>query len=117
MKKQEEEAGGEPDECYFLGDPEKREFPHLVIEIEWSRELGIEKQEIYRRLGVRELWTFQADGRLKLRVRQRGRWIVRSKSRLFRNLDMKWLLSFVDIKPQSKAVLALVNSLRKKRQR
>ena len=53
FKRKKDEAGLEPDECYCVG-PMKR-FPDLSIEVVETRG-GINKLEIYRRLGVREVW-------------------------------------------------------------
>ena len=114
LKKELKEAGAEPDECYIIGDPEPRTVPDLAIEIEWSRVVGLDKHEIYRRLGVRELWTLKHDGGLVVRVLERGRWVIRSKSKLFPKLDLDWLVAFLEIEPQSKAVRALLDELRKR---
>jgi hypothetical protein len=94
--------------------PEVRD---LVIEVEWSRVTGLAKHEIYRRLGVRELWTLKSDDRLVLRVRQKNAWIERSRSRLLPTLDLPWLLSFLAVEPQSRALLALRDALRAPRRR
>lgn len=55
-------AGLEPDECYFVG--RIRRSPHLAIEIVHTSG-GIDKLEIYRRLGVAEVW-FWIEGRFWL---------------------------------------------------
>jgi len=112
LKRQVKEAGGEPDECYIVGPPEAKDVPDLVIEIEWSRALGLSKQEIYLRLGVRELWTLPASGPLVVRTLERGRWVARQKSKLLPKLDLAWLMGFLDVEPQSKAVRALSQALR-----
>jgi Uma2 family endonuclease len=117
LKKEIKEAGAEPDECYIFGPAEERSTPDLVIEIEWSKRTGLPKEEIYRRLGVRELWTLRANGRLVVRVLDKERWLEQSASRLLPGLDVRWLLSFLDIEPQSAAVRALRDALRKKRKR
>ena len=62
-------AGLQPDECYYLshtpfdpaGKPEDLVPPDIAIEIVHAHG-GINKLEIYRRLGVREVW-FWIDGR------------------------------------------------------
>ena len=117
LKKEVREAGGEPDECYILGLSTDADVPDLAIEVEWSRKLGLEKQEIYRRLGVRELWTLRADGRLVIRAVDKGKWVERVKSKLLPKLDVAWLLSFLEIEPQSRAVVALRDALRAKKLR
>jgi Uma2 family endonuclease len=116
LKQQVQQAGAEPDECYILG--EDKDVPDLVIEVEWSRSLGLPKEEIYRRLGTRELWTLKSDGTLRVRVLEKGAWVEhpKVKSKLFPKLDLAWLLSFLEFTPQSKAVRALRAALRKKRQ-
>ena len=84
----------------------------LAIEIESSRSVGLLKQEIYLRLGVRELWTLTNDGKLLVRVREKSGWREARKSRLLPALDLGWLVSFLEIEPQSRAVLAIRDSLR-----
>jgi len=117
LKNELRESGAEPDECYIVGDSVEKDVPDLAIEVEWSRVTGLSKPEIYRRLGVRELWTMKSDGRLTLRVLEKGDWVEHTKSKLLPRLDLSWLLSFLDIEPQSKAVRALRDALRTKKRR
>jgi Uma2 family endonuclease len=117
LKKELREAGAEPDECYIVGDSTEQDVPDLAIEVEWSRATGLSKPEIYRRLGVRELWTLKSDERLVVRILEKGEWALRTRSKLFPKLDLTWLLSFLDIAPQSKAVRALRDALRTKKRR
>jgi Uma2 family endonuclease len=116
LKDGSKEAGAEPDECYILGNPAGRERPDLVIEVEWSHP-GLAKREIYRRLGVRELWTVKRDLKLVLSVLEKDRYVERAKSKVLPKLDLAWLLSFIDLEPQSAAVRALRDDLKKKRRR
>ena len=117
LKRELREAGAEPDECYIVGDSTEQEAPDLAIEVEWSRTTGLSKPEIYRRLGVRELWTLKSDGRLVVRILEKGEWVERTKSKLFPRLDLAWLMRFLEITPQSKAVRALRDELRTKKRR
>lgn|SRR5678815_698232 len=114
LKKRPKKAGAEPDECYTVGDEDKP-VPDLVIEIEWSRTLGLPKQEIYARLGVRELWTVTADATLVVRVLHSGRYVVSRRSKVLPKLDVEWLFAFASLSPQSRAVRALRDALHKKR--
>lgn len=114
LKKEMREAGAEPDECYILGDPEK-DVPDLAIEVEWSRAVGLVKHEIYRRLGVRELWTLKADGQLIVRVLDKGEWVEHAKSKLLPKLDLTWLVGFLEGGSQTKALKALRDALRPKK--
>ncbi|TMQ04728.1 MAG: Uma2 family endonuclease [Deltaproteobacteria bacterium] len=117
LKKELREAGAEPDECYIIGESTEKDVPDLAIEVEWSRTTGLSKPEIYRRLGVRELWTLKSDGHLIVRILEKGEWVEHAKSKLLPKLDLTWLRSFLDIAPQSKAVRALRDALRAKKRR
>jgi Uma2 family endonuclease len=117
LKQEIREAGAEPDECYIVGDSTDQGIPDLAIEVEWSRVTGLSKPEIYRRLGVRELWTLKSDGRLVVRILQKGEWVEHARSKLLPKLDLAWLLSFLDISPQSRAARALRDALRAKKRR
>lgn len=59
FRRKAKQAGLEPDECYFIG--KIRTTPDLAIEVVMTSG-GVDKLEIYRRLGVREVW-FWIDGR------------------------------------------------------
>ena len=111
LKQELREAGAEPDECYIVGDKD-RDIPDLVIEVEWSRTTGLPKREIYRRLGVKELWTLKGDGSLIIAVLHRGAWVGRSRSKLLPRLDPARLCSFLLVQPQSKAVRSYLDALR-----
>ena len=111
LKKEMREAGAEPDECYIVGEADK-DTPDLVIEVEWSRALGLPKREIHGRLGVRELWTLKSDGALIVQVLEGDSWVEQPRSGLLPKLDLGWLLSFLGIEPQSKAISAMRDALR-----
>ncbi len=59
LKNAPSEAGLEPDGCYLLHDPTKQR-PDLAIEVAWTSG-GVDKLEIYRRLGVGEVWFWIND--------------------------------------------------------
>jgi Uma2 family endonuclease len=56
FKRKAKKAGLEPDECYCVG-PAKR-IPDLAIEVVITSG-GIEKLEVYRRLGFKEVWFWE----------------------------------------------------------
>ncbi len=62
IRKQLKQAGAEPDECYCIGNP--KPIPDLAIEVNITSG-SVDKLEIYRRLGVVEVW-FWENNRLKL---------------------------------------------------
>jgi len=51
------DAGLEPDNCYLLDDLTKMR-PDLAIEVVWTSG-GIDKLEVYRALGIREVWFWE----------------------------------------------------------
>ncbi len=59
LKEAPKKAGLEPDECFILHDVSKQR-PDLAIEVVWTSG-GIDKLEIYRRLGIREVWFWKND--------------------------------------------------------
>lgn len=59
-------AGLEPDECYIVGSDQRGERPDLAIEVVWTHG-GLDKLEIYRRLGVPEVWVWR-DGAIHVHV-------------------------------------------------
>jgi Uma2 family endonuclease len=96
-----EEAGAEPDECFIFGpDPEKPK-PDLVIEVEWSRG-RINKLEIYRRLGIDEVWRWRRDA-ITVCGLVDGKYIER-RSCWLPDLDLTILCEFARISPMNEAV-------------
>ncbi len=89
-------AGAEADDCYIMGDDseEKLTRPHFVIEINWSRR-GIKKLEIYRRLGVREVWFWER-GVLTVHVLRGRKWLQVPRSECLPGLDLDVLCGFLD---------------------
>jgi len=101
LKKEEDQSGAEPDECYLFGT-EPRETPQLAIEVEWTRE-GIEKLEIYRRLGVEEVWYWRK-GVIEIYVLAQGTFSRAERSRVLPDLDVALLASMVDRDTLTQAV-------------
>ncbi|MBE9098783.1 Uma2 family endonuclease [Vacuolonema iberomarrocanum] len=58
LRNPEQQAGGEPDESYCIGTD--KEIPDLAIEVIVTSG-SINRLELYRRLGVREVWFWQGD--------------------------------------------------------
>ena len=101
VKEEKKERGAEPDECYIFGT-EPREWPQLVIEVEWTRR-GIDKLEIYRKFGVEEVWYWRK-GIIEVYVLARGRFARAKGSRLFPDLDLQLLASMLDRDSLTQAV-------------
>jgi Uma2 family endonuclease len=105
LENKQAERGVEPDECYCLGDNaalEKPERPDLAIEVVWTSG-RISKLEIYRKLGVPEVWIWKNDAIAVYTLRGEHYQTIPS-SELLPKLDLAELLEFVSIRPVSRAV-------------
>jgi Uma2 family endonuclease len=100
-------ARKEPDESYCLG--ERKSIPDLAIEITVTSG-GIDVLEIYRRIGVGEVW-FWEDGTIAVYVlRSTGYELVR-QSELLANLDLRSLEFHSRMADQYDAVDAFIKTL------
>lgn len=112
IKKAIRARGAEPDECYVIGPLKEHGTPDLAIEVVWTRG-GIDKLEVYRGLGVPEVW-FWEDDRFVVHVLQDGQYTVADRSALFADLDLALLLKHVDPDRQTSAVAAYRRALRER---
>lgn len=96
------ERGVEPDECYVLGDNLGSARPDLAIEVVWTSG-GLSKLDVYRKLGVREVWLWQRE-RLSVHVLRGASYETVPHSELLPALDLDLLLSFVETYPMTRAV-------------
>jgi Uma2 family endonuclease len=88
------QRGAEPDECYVFGHAEAPERPDLAIEVVWTSG-GIDKLEIYRKLGVREVWYWRK-GRITPYRLQGEHYETASGSDVLPGLDLEQLAGFLD---------------------
>lgn len=109
LKNAPKQSGLEPDECYLIGDQSK-DTPDLAIEVIWTSG-GIDKLEIYRRLGVGEVWIWK-DSRIEVHVLREQRYEPTTKSTLFPDLDVQLLASFLDRPTALQAVKGFREALR-----
>ena len=109
LKNAPKQSGLEPDECYLVGDQSK-DTPDLAIEVVWTSG-GIDKLEIYRRLGVGEVWFWKA-ARIEVHVLRQQRYERTETSSLFPDLDLELLSSFLDRPTALQAVKAFRDALR-----
>lgn len=100
-------ARKEPDESYCLGD--RRTIPDLALEITVTSG-GINVLEIYRRIGVAEVW-FWEDGVISVHcLRSTGYELVR-QSELLPELDLRSLEFHTRMADQYDAVNAFIQTL------
>jgi Uma2 family endonuclease len=101
IKERREERGVEPDECYVLGT-EQAERPHLAIEVIWTSG-GINKLEIYRKLGVGEVWIWRR-GVIQVHVLRGEQYEAVDSSEALPGIDLEQLVSFLDRDTTSQAI-------------
>ncbi len=111
MKNRPKARGAEADECYVVGGPKPR--PDIAIEVVWTHG-GLDKLEVYRGLGVREVWLHRA-GRIEVYALRRKAYIRIPRSEVLPRLDLTQLLRFAPAEDQTDAVRRYLRALRKRR--
>jgi Uma2 family endonuclease len=100
-------ARKEPDESYCLGD--RRKIPDLVIEVTVTSG-GINVLEIYRRIGVAEVW-FWEDGVISVYCLRSTGYELVQQSKLLPELDLRSLEFHTRMADQYDAVNAFMKTL------
>lgn len=109
------QRAAEPDECYIFGPLGSRKVPDLAIEVVWTWG-GIDKLEIYRKLGVREIWYWRKGEITPYRLHgERYRCIATSKA--LPGIDLVQLASFLDRPWTSQAIREYRAALRRGRRK
>jgi Uma2 family endonuclease len=106
----EADRGIEPDECYVLGNSAHPERADLAIEVEWTRG-AIDKLDVYRKLGVREVWIWRKD-RIDVFALRGEHYAQTDASEALPGLDLRLLLQFVAVRPMTRAVTEYRAALR-----
>jgi len=103
LKNKREERGAEADECYVFGpDPSTKRRPDVAIEVVWTSG-GIDKLDVYRKLGVREVWYWE-DGRIQIHVLRGARYEPVAQSEALPGIDLEQLVGFLDRPTASRAI-------------
>jgi Uma2 family endonuclease len=102
LESKEADRGAEPDECYVLGSVPDPERCDLAIEVIWSTG-GVDKLEVYRKLGVKEVWIWKA-GRIEVFWLRDGHYVRVERSELLAGIDLDLLVRFIDVTPMTRAV-------------
>jgi Uma2 family endonuclease len=93
LKQRQEERGAEPDACFIFGDADA-ERPHLAIEVVWTSG-GLNKLEVYRKLGVQEVWYWRK-GRIRPYGLRGDSYVELPVSEALPGIDLALLCSFLD---------------------
>jgi len=104
------ERGAEPDECYVFGRVAAPERPDLAIEVVWTSG-GIDKLQIYRKLGVREVW-FWRKGTITPYGLRGEQYEPMSSSEVLAALDLGELARFLDRPTTSQSIREYQAALR-----
>lgn len=107
LENKDAERGLEPDECYVFGDRpiDEWEVPDLAIEVVWTSG-GLSKLEIYRELGVPEVWTWKRQ-KLHVHVLREGQYVEVTASEALPEIDLARVAELAEVRPMSKAVRML----------
>ena len=108
MRNAAELRGLEPDECYAVGAA--KESPDLAVEVVWTHG-GIEKLEVYRGLGVREVWIWKKED-LKAYELRGDTYHEIAQSIVIPGLAPSFIRGFLDCETQTEAVRRMRAALR-----
>jgi len=116
-RKRAKQAGLEPDVGYYIGEVGNvpHSVPHIALEVAFTSG-GVDKLEIYRRLGVRELW-FRIDEDLAIYVLGSKGYTRQPASTLIPELDIADLVQRVlatDPSLQTETIEAYRDALRRR---
>jgi Uma2 family endonuclease len=109
LKERPKQRGAEADECYIFGDQDA-ERPHLAIDLV-STSGRIDKLDIYRKLGVAEVWYWRK-GRIQPYQLQGEHYLPIAASQVLPGLDLDLLQRFLDQPTAYDAILAYRQVLR-----
>jgi Uma2 family endonuclease len=101
--------GIEPDECYSVGAA--KDAPDLAVEVIWTHG-GIDKLDVYRGLGVREVWIWKKE-ELKAYELRGNAYIEITQSVVIPGLAPSFIQAFLDYETQTEAVRELRSALKK----
>jgi Uma2 family endonuclease len=101
--------GIEPDECYAVGAA--KDSPDLAVEVIWTHG-GLDKLNVYRDLGVREVWIWKQE-ELRAYELRGGEYVEISESAVIPGLAPSFIREFLDCETQTAAVQKMRSALRK----
>lgn len=114
VKLKKKKGGAEADECYVfppIAHRDEIERPDLVLEVVYSSG-GLDKLEVWWRLGAKEVWFWDREDRLQIYVRGAEQFELVARSGLVPDVDPALISRCMDEPTQSAAVKALRAALR-----
>jgi len=109
FRKEKDESGLEPDECYSRGVD--KEVPDIALEVVVTRG-AIDKLEVYRRLGIAEIWVY-FEGAFRILALGNNRYRPIPASEVFPEVDLAQLAHFAQMPDQHAALKAYRDALRR----
>jgi Uma2 family endonuclease len=106
-REEHKKRGLEADECYSRGE---RELPEIAVEVIVSRGL-VDKLEVYRGLGIREVWLFE-DGMHKVLELRDGGYVPIAASEVIPEVDLARIAYYAMQPDQHAALRAFRDELR-----
>lgn len=107
------QRGLEPDECYVIGAAHEGDVPELAIEVVWTSG-GLDKLEIYRSLGVGEVWIWERGKGITVRLLRDGQYEEAPRSVLLPGIDLQLVDRLAVAQNQTQAVREFRATLRAK---
>jgi Uma2 family endonuclease len=101
FRQEDRKAGKEPDESYCLGT--EKEIPDLAIEVIYTSG-GIDTLEIYKQLGVKEVWFWQ-NNRFQIYYLSGDGYEQSDRSQLLPDLDLNLLSQYMAIEDPLDALI------------
>mgnify|MGYP001791678563 CR=1 FL=1 len=108
FRKEVQEKGLEPDECYCIGA--KKDFPDLAVEIVLSSGI-VYKFDIYKGLGISEIWVWESGKITLYHLREYGHEQMK-KSELLPNCDVELLAQHMNFEDEYDAIMSYREALR-----
>lgn len=112
-RRQDRERGLEPDRCYTRGRAKK--YPDVAIEVVVSSPM-LDKLEVYRGLGTREVWVFE-DGKFTIHRLRGGRYVTIGASLVFPEVDLSRITHYASEWNQPQALRDYEAELCRRRRR
>jgi Uma2 family endonuclease len=108
LRREEKQRGLEADECYCRGDD--RDVPDIALEVIATSPL-LDKLEVYRGLGVREVWVYR-NGGFALHALRDDRYELIAASEIFPEVDLPAIARYAAAPNQHAALRAFRDELR-----
>jgi Uma2 family endonuclease len=112
QKKKRVKRGAEPDQCYIVGEPFGHPRPDFAIEVVWTSG-GLSKLDVWRKLGVPEVWIWQ-DGELTVHALRGEKFELVADSRFVPGIDLELVARLATLSRPA-ALRALRATFRRKR--